>query len=309
MRNRIALKTNYQLAITAALFLVMGLSSCGKKNGQYDASGTFETTEVIVSSEAAGKILAFNLEEGQVLAANQKIGFIDSLQLYLKKEQLLANIKAVESRQPEAQKQIAAIEQQIATQKTEKQRTEQLLKANAANQKQLDDINAQISFLEKQLEAEKSNLSITTNGINKDATTLQVQIEQINDQLKKCQIINPIKGTVLVKYTETDEVTSQGKALYKIADTDDMILRAYVTSDQLTQVKLGQSVKIFADFGEKDSKEYTGNITWISDKAEFTPKTIQTRDERANLVYAVKIAVKNDGLLKIGMYADVKLHP
>jgi len=285
----------------------LNLSSCSDKNGQYDASGTFETTEVIVSSEANGKILSFDVREGQMLETGQRAGFIDSIPLYLRKKQLQANIKAVESRRPEIRKQIASIEQQIATQKTEKKRMENLLYAKAANQKQLDDINAQIAFLEKQLEAQKSTLSITSNSISEDVSTLEVQIEQLEDQLKKCQIINPVEGTVLVKYAEAGEVTSQGKALYKIADTENMKLRAYLVSSQLTRVKAGQNVKVFADFGETESKEYQGTIEWISDKAEFTPKTIQTRDERANLVYAVKIAVKNDGYLKIGMYGNILL--
>ena len=296
MKIKTKISTHRQLSIISCQLILASLfilSSCGNKNGDYDASGTFEATEIIVSSEGNGKILAFNVEEGQVLQANEKVGFIDSLQLFLRKKQLETNIKAVKSRRPE----------------TQKQRIERLLKANAANQKQLDDINAQIAYLEKQLEAQKSNLNITSNSINEDAATLQVQIEQLNDQLKKCQIINPIKGTVLVKYAEKDEVTAQGKALYKIADTDNMILRAYITADQLTKVKLGQTVEVYADYGADDNKKYSGTISWISDKAEFTPKTIQTRDERANLVYAVKIAVKNDGMLKIGMYGEVKLTP
>ncbi len=283
------------------------LSACSNNNNGVDASGTFEATEVIVSSEASGKIIAFDILEGQELAANQKIGAIDSTQLYLRKKQLLANIKAIESRRPEIRKQIAAIEQQINTLKTEKLRFEKLLTANAANQKQLDDINAQIALLEKQLDAQKSNLTITSNGITEDAATIEVQIEQIDDQLKKCQIINPIKGTVLVKYAQNSEVTAPAKALYKIADTENIFLRAYITADQLTKIKIGQQVTVLSDYGDDGEKEYKGEISWISNKSEFTPKTIQTRDERANLVYAVKIAVKNDGLLKIGMYGEVKL--
>jgi HlyD family secretion protein len=298
------MKPAYSILLSLGFLL---LSACSDKNRQYDASGTFETTEVIVSSEANGKILSFDVREGQMLETGQSAGTIDSIPLYLRKKQLQANIKAVESRRPEIRKQIASIEQQIATQKIEKKRMENLLYAKAANQKQLDDINAQIAFLEKQLEAQKSTLSISSNSISEDVATLEVQIEQLEDQLKKCQIINPVKGTVLVKYAEAGEVTSQGKALYKIADTENMKLRAYLVSSQLTRVKAGQNVKVFADFGETESREYQGTIEWISDKAEFTPKTIQTRDERANLVYAVKIAVKNDGYLKIGMYGNILL--
>ena len=292
-----------QFAGTLMLFTL--LQSCGHSKTEHDATGTFEATEIVVSSEANGKIISFQIDEGQTLTANQKIGAIDSIQLYLRKKQLATNIGSIESRRPEIDKQIAAIEQQIATQKHEKQRIERLLKANAANQKNLDDINAQIAVLEKQLDAQKSTLTNTNRGINDDAEGVQLQIAQLNDQLKKCQIINPINGSVLVKYAEENEVTTIGKPLYKIADTKTMILRAYITADQLTKIKIGQKVNVFSDFGEDNSKQYAGTITWISNKAEFTPKTIQTRDERANLVYAVKIEVKNDGLLKIGMYGEI----
>jgi len=296
------------LLTTVILLSGIFFSSCGNSNNKSDASGTFEATEVIVSSEATGRILSLQVEEGDLFAAGQNVGYIDSVQLYLHKKQLLANIKAIESRRPEISKQIAAIEQQIATQKTERQRFERLVTANAANQKQVDDINAQIAVLNKQLTAEESTLSTSDKGLVEDAAALRLQVEQLDDQLAKCKIINPIKGTVLVKYVEANEVTADGKALYKIADTERMLLRAYITSGQLTQIKLGQTVKVYADYGDKDSKEYSGKIQWISDKAEFTPKTIQTKDERANLVYAIKVAVKNDGLIKIGMYGEVKFN-
>lgn len=289
------------IALLALLY-----TSCSKKDGQYDASGTFEATEVMVSSEVAGRILAFDIREGQVLIANQQVGYIDSLQLSLRKKQLESSIKAVASRRPEVQTQIAVIQQQIATAKTEKQRVENLVAANAANQKQLDDINASIALLEKQLAAQQSTLTSSSQGISDEISTLQVQIEQIEDQLSKSRIINPIDGTVLVKYSEVNELAAPGKPLYKVADMENMIFRAYITSDQLTKVKLGQTLKIYADFGE-DRREYDGVVEWISSKSEFTPKTIQTKDERANLVYAIKLAVKNDDYLKIGMYGELKL--
>jgi HlyD family secretion protein len=219
----------------------------------------------------------------------------------------LANTKAVESRRPEISKQIASLQQQIATQKTEKRRFENLVKAGAANQKQLDDINSGLALLERQLVAQQSSLSTSDRGLMEDASALKAQIDQLNDKLAKCRIVNPMRGTVLTKYVEANEVATQGKPLYKIADTQNMKLRAYITNAQLSQVKLGQTVKVYIDKGDNDSKEYVGKIEWISDKAEFTPKTIQTKDERANLVYAVNIAVKNDGLIKIGMYGEVKL--
>jgi len=293
-------------------FVITGLaivliSGCGSGEGEFDASGVFEATEVIVSAEANGKILEFNANEGDTLLAGERLGYIDSLQLYLKKLQLTANQRSVQSRRPDIRTQIAATEQQITTAKREKQRVENLLMANAVNQKQLDDLNAQISLLEKQLAALKSTLTTTNQSLTEESSGLDIQIKQINDQLQKCQIINPIKGTLLVKYAETGEVTGTGKPLYKVADLENVFLRAYISTGQLTKLKLGETVKVFADYGEDEYKEYLGKVIWISSKAEFTPKSIQTKDERANLVYAVKIKVKNDGLLKIGMYGEIKI--
>lgn len=288
-------------------YVLLFLTSCGITNSEYDASGTFEATEVIVSAEANGKILEFNISEGDILKANQEIGYIDTIQLYLKKLQIKSGMNTVESRRPDIKVQIAATQQQIETAKTEKKRIENLLKANAATQKQLDDINAQIAVLEKQLEAQKSTLESTTRSIGSESSGFEIQLAQIDDQLQKSHIKSPIDGTVLVKYSENGELAMQGKALFKVADTQNMLLRAYVTSAQLTQLKIGQKVKVFSDFGEDDKREYEGIITWISSKSEFTPKTIQTQDERSNLVYAVKIAVKNDGFLKIGMYGSIKI--
>jgi len=218
----------------------------------------------------------------------------------------MTSSKSMQVRRPDVRIQIAAIEQQISTAKTEKKRVENLLKANAANQKQLDDINAQISVLEKQLDAQKTTLVTTNQGITDDTEGVKLQVAQTEDQLNKCRITSPINGTVLLKYAEMGEVAAPGKALFKIADTNNMILRAYVTNDQLSKLKVGQKVKVYCDSEKKDMKEYEGTLAWISQKSEFTPKTIQTKDERANLVYAVKVKVKNDGLLKIGMYGNVK---
>ncbi|MFV0310489.1 MAG: HlyD family secretion protein [Dysgonomonas sp.] len=284
------------------------LSACDRGKGDYDASGVFETTEVIVSAEANGKIMQFDIEEGQLLDAGREIGYIDTVQLYLKKMQLQANMKSVKTRYTDVPRQIAATKQQIATQRNELRRFENLVKSNAANQKQVDDINAQILVLERQLAAQTETLENSNRGVSEESTGLDIQVAQLNDQLQKSIITSPIRGTVLSKYAEQGELATQGRALFKIADMDNMFLRAYITSGQLTEVKIGQQVRVFADFGEKDIKEYAGTITWISDKSEFTPKTIQTRDERANLVYAVKIAVKNDGYLKKGMYGELKLN-
>ncbi|OIP84296.1 MAG: hypothetical protein AUK44_03030 [Porphyromonadaceae bacterium CG2_30_38_12] len=295
------------IKILIAICLLAMASSCKKASDNVDATGTFEATEVIVSSEAMGKIIWLDIEEGNEVLENQKVGIIDSVQLYLKKQQLLASSKSLQHRKPDINKQLAALQQQISTAKTEIKRVENLLKANAVNQKQLDDANAQLAVLEKQQTALKSSLELTNSSISGEEEAVGLQIEQLEDQLRKCYISSPIAGVVLVKYAQAGELALPGKALFKVADTKNLVLRAYISSDQLTQIKLGQQVTVFADSGESESKEYAGTISWIASKAEFTPKTIQTRDERANLVYAVKISVKNDGLLKIGMYGNVRL--
>ena len=281
------------------------LSACGTKDGAFDATGTFEATEILVSSEANGKIMEFAVEEGDRLQAGAVVGYVDSTQLYLRKRQLAASLRSIDVQKPDIQKQIAALEQQIATAKTERQRQENLVRAKAGNQKMLDDIENQLKYLEKQLAAQYSSLRKTTGGADANVEGFQYQIMQLDDQLLKTRITNPQTGTVLVKYAEPGEVTTAGKPLYKIADTDLLYLRAYVTADQLSCVKLSQSLKVFADFGD-ERKEYEGVITWISDKSEFTPKGIQTKEERANLVYAIKIAVRNDGFLKIGQYGEIQ---
>lgn len=288
--------------------IILLLTACGKGNGDYDASGVFETTEVIVSAEANGKIMQLNFIEGQQVEQGKPLGYIDTVQLYLKKMQLLTNTNAIKSGRVDIPRQIAAIKQQIATQKNEQKRFTNLVKANAANQKQLDDINAQILVLDRQLTAQTELLENSNKNISEQSSGLGVQVAQINDQIQKSIISSPINGTILSKYAEQGELATQGRALFKVADIEHMFLRAYITASQLTQVKIGQVVKVYADFGEKEMKEYSGTITWISDKSEFTPKTIQTRDERANLVYAVKVAVKNDGYLKYGMYGELKLN-
>lgn len=288
------------LALTTVLF------SCKNKDILYDATGVFEATEVIVSAEANGKITELKIEEGQSVKKDQVLGHIDSTQLSLRKEQILRSSQAVNSRHVDVSKQIASIQQQIVTQKREKARFENLVRANAGNQKQVDDINSQILYLEKQLVALSDQLNTSNRGISEEASVYNVQAKQVDDQILKSKITSPINGVILSKYSEVGELANTGKVLFKIADVDNMILRAYVTASQLTEIKLGQKVKVYSDYGEKGTREYSGKITWISNKAEFTPKTIQTRDERANLVYAVKIAVKNDGYIKQGMYGEVK---
>jgi len=293
---------------TQSIFLasLILLFSCSKKKSDFDASGTFEAEETIISSEVGGTIKQFNIEEGQTLGANQVIGFIDSTQLFLKKKQLQAQVTALLSKRPDVGAQLASLEEQQAAMEKEQKRVSNLVKADAATPKQLDDVNAQLEVIKKQIEAQKSVLGISSQGISNDAIPLQIQIEQTEDQLSKCRIINPVAGTVLGKYAEANEMAAPGKPLYKIADLRSIILRVYVTGNQLPGLTLNQEVKILTDDGKGGFKETTGKIAWINDKAEFTPKTIQTKDERANMVYAVKVNVVNDGTYKIGMYGEVK---
>jgi HlyD family secretion protein len=277
--------------ILAAAFLI----GCSNGNGDFDATGTFESEEIIVSSEATGKLIKFDIEEGYEIKQNQIVGIVDTTQLHLKKKQLLSSITAVLSKQPDISVQLAALQQQIVTTEIEKTRIENLVKLDAATTKQLDDVNSQLEVLNKQFIATKSSLTITKQGIQSETLPLIAQVEQIEDQLKKSYITNPIDGTVLARYAKQDEITSNGKALYKIANLSEMTLRAYVNGDQLGQIKLGQKVKVYVDKGVGEQKEMSGEIYWVSSKAEFTPKTIQTKDERANLVYAIKVKVINDG--------------
>ena len=291
------------------LFLAVLLPvACSNNKTDYDASGIFESTEVIVSSQVSGQLMEFTVTEGQQLQAHSYLGYVDTTQLYLKKQQLMASRTAVSSRSTSVPRQIASLKEQIATQKRELARFGNLVKLNAANQKQVDDIQSQLSVLEKQLAAQTELLVNNNQGISGESTALESQIAQIEDQLLKSRITSPIQGTVLTKYAEPGEFTAPGKALFKVSDMQQMYLRAYITSDQLTQLKQGQPVTVYADFGEDQMRTYPGTISWIADKAEFTPKTIQTRNERANLVYAVKIAVTNDGYLKNGMYGEVKFN-
>lgn len=287
------------------IFALVLLAACTGENGAYDASGIFETTEIMVSAEASGRLVEFRLEEGDQLAFDTVLGYVDTTQLHLKKRQLMASVGAVRSRSVDVARQIAALEQQITTAKSERVRFEKLVAANAANQKQLDDINAQIALLQKQLSAQRETIGNANSSVGSEASSLTIQVAQLDDLIAKSIIKSPISGTVLTKYAQQGELVQQGKALFKVADIENMFLRAYVTSSQLNEVKIGQQVAVFGDSGTADRREYRGTVTSISDKAEFTPKTIQTRDQRANLVYAVKIAVRNDGYIKRGMYGEV----
>lgn len=286
--------------------LILICSSCNRNKFNHDASGTFEATEIIVSAEASGKIEQFDVTEGDALAKGQYLGYVDTTQLYLKKLQLQTTSKAVNVRRPDVSIQVASTKEQISKAETEKRRVENLLKDGAATQKQLDDINSQLAVLQRSLVAQLNSLSTSVNSLNEESSAYEIQVAQIEDQLSKSRITNPVAGVVLSKYAEAKEMTSQGRPLYKLADTKNMFLRAYIVSTQLESIKIGQEVTVFINSDDDTQKSYKGIVSWISDKAEFTPKTIQTQDERQNLVYAVKIAVGNtDGLIKIGMYGDV----
>ena len=279
---------------------------CGNRD-DFDATGTFEATEVTVSAEANGRILCFDVEEGDSVEAAVPVGAIDTVQLYLQKLQLERQVASARSSRPDVRKQATALREQIAQQQTERRRVESLLKDGAATTKQLDDIDAQLKILQGQLDALLSTLHNNLASIDENSSAIELQIAQIEDRLSKCRIVSPVGGTVLAKYAEAGELAAVGRPLMKVADLGQVYLRAYFTSEQLSSLRLGQQVTVTADFGGDERIDYPGRITWIASKSEFTPKSIQTRNSRANLVYAVKIAVKNDGRLKLGLYGEVKL--
>ncbi|MGV3764404.1 HlyD family secretion protein [Parapedobacter sp.] len=295
---------NAKILVLAGLLM----ASCTHEEQPYDASGTFEAVETIISAEANGIIRALDIEEGQSLKAGQTVGYIDSTQLYLKKRQLEAQIDAVLSKKPDIAVQVAALQEQLAQAIHEQKRIANMVEADAATPKQLDDANARVAVIRKQITAQRSTLGTTAASLSLETAPLAMQIAQVEDQLAKCRIVNPVDGAVLVKYAEANESTATGKPLYKVADLSSITLRAYVTGPQFAQLQLNQQVTVLVDGADGNYREYPGTISWISDKAEFTPKTIQTKDERENLVYATKIRVQNDGLLKIGMYGEVRFN-
>ena len=288
------------------MLLLAGLCACSSEQN-YDATGTFEATEVTISAESTGKIISLSAEEGQTVQMGEILGEIDSTQYCLQRKQLRAQQNAILSSRPDVQKQLAATDEQIIKFKTELSRVENMLKDGAATRKQLDDVQAQLRIAEGQKEALLSTLTSNTSTINSNAAALGAQIDLLSDNIKKCQITSPINGTIISKYSQKGEFTAVGRPLFKVADLENMYVRAYFTSEQLSSIILGQEVKVIADYGADEQKEYTGKIVWIASKSEFTPKGIQTKDSRANLVYAVKVAVKNDGLLKIGLSANIIL--
>ena len=286
--------------------VAMMLHACGNKENEYDATGVFESTETTVYAEQSGALMAFNVEEGDVINNGKEVGLIDTTQLWLKIQQAGATKSVYQSQKPELEKQIAATRQQLVKAKQDQQRYKELVADGAAPSKMLDDANSQVEVLQRQLDAQISSLTVSTNALDKQMAATDVQTDQLRDQLRKCHILAPTKGMVLEKYVERGEFVSTGKPLFKIADTENMYLRAYVTSTQLKDIKVGQKATVFADYGNGEKKEYQGKVTWISTRSEFTPKTILTDDERADLVYAIKVAMKGDGYVKIGMYGEVR---
>lgn len=294
----------------AYLFLGLGLSfvlsACGNNDIPYDASGVFETTEVIVSAQATGELLSFTVEEGMNVKADEKLGYVDTLQLALKKKQLTATLAATDSKWLDEKRQSASLRQQIINLERERKRFGDLLEADAATEKQVDELDYQIDVFKRQLSATEEQLNSHNKSLDGQCLSLEAQLAQLEDQIEKSVVSSPVSGTVISKYAEPGEFVQPGKSLFKVANLEKMKLRIYITADQLTMLKIGQKVKVYADKGQDERQEYEGVVSWISDKAEFTPKTIQTRDERANLVYAVKVSVRNDGFIKRGMYGDVK---
>jgi HlyD family secretion protein len=287
-------------------FFLLLLVGCRNGQNNHDASGVFEATEIIVSAKMNGEIVFFNVEEGTLVQKDSVLGFIDTTQLYLKKLQLQTGLQAVNSKTIDISAQIASAKEQLKTLERERKRFVTLVNNKVANQKQLDDINSSIATLKKQITAQSEQMSNANSGISSEAKSVEVQIAQIEDMLCQSIIKSPVSGTVLAKYAERGELAAAGKPLFKVADLSVMYLRAYIVGSQITDLKLGQRVKVFSDKGESASRLHEGTISWISDNAEFTPKTIQTRDERSNLVYPVKIAVRNDsGFIKQGMYGEV----
>ena len=283
------------------------LAACGNRGKEYDATGTFEATETTVYAEQNGALLAFDIREGDEVAAGAEVGLIDTTQTWLKMQQLIVTREVYQSQKPDLERQVAATRQQLAKAKQEQQRYKELVADGAAPSKMLDDATNQVQVLQRQLDAQISALSKSTRSLDRQMAATDVQVNQLQDQLQKCHIVTPTAGTVLDKYVERGEFVAIGKPLFKVADTRQMFMRAYFTSSQLMDIKVGQPVTVYADFGDGQKRDYKGTITWISSRSEFTPKTILTDDERADLVYAVKVAFQNDGYVKIGMYGEVRL--
>jgi HlyD family secretion protein len=288
---------NYILALS---IIATTLFSCGKDNGKADGYGNFEATEITISAENNGKLIQFNVNEGDKLKKDQFVGFIDTVQLALKREQLVVSKSVVSSKSKGVLSQISVLKSKLKTAKINKVRIENLIKENAGTQKQLDDVSGEMDIIKSQIRS----VEIQNAPVVNELKNIDVQLKQIDDQIRKSKIINPVSGTVLTKYAEPNEITAFGKPLYKIADLSNMELRVYVSETQLSNIKIGQEVSVKID-GVDAMKSYKGVVSWVSSEAEFTPKIIQTKEERVALVYAAKINVVNDGSLKIGMPAEM----
>ena len=292
-----------KIYVMAGVALMM--AACGESEKAYDATGIFEATETTVFAEQSGALLKFDVDEGNTLEGSREVGLIDTTQTWLKIQQTEAAKEVYQSQKPDMERQIAAIRQQLVKAQLDEQRYRELVADGAAPRKMLDDASSQVKVLQKQLDAQVSSLTTSTQSLDKQTAAADVQVSQLRDMLHKCHIETPVKGTVLEKYVECGEFVTVGKPLFKMADTENMYLRAYVTSAQLQHIRLGQRAKVLADYGDGQKREYEGTVSWISSRSEFTPKTILTDDERADLVYAMKVAIKNDGYVKIGMYGEV----
>ena len=303
--------------LTALVFVI---TSCSDNQKGYDATGTFEATEVTVAAKSSGELKHFTLNEGENLKANQVVGNIDTYELQQKQDELTAVLQQLDatasstsSRQLNLKEQLASLSQQISHEQQEQKRFAELVKDGAVPRKQLDDINNQIQVLQRQYEATRNQIQSNNSSLEKQISAIQAQKQgvmaqkrQLEEKINNAQVLSPLQGTVLEKYVEQREFVSIGKPLFKVADTNKMFMRAYITSGQLKSIKVGQKATVFADYGNGQKKQYNGVVTWISNRSEFTPKTILTDDERADLVYAIKIQFTNDGYAKIGMYGEVK---
>jgi HlyD family secretion protein len=291
------------------LMALVGFSACENDAAQSDAYGNFEADEVLVSSEGSGKIMDLDLEEGDKIEKNKLVGYVDTIQLHLRKAQLQASIQTLSSKTQDVQSQLNVLKERKANLERELSRFTKLLEAKAATAKQVEDLKGELQVIDQQIQATRTQMNNTNKGILSESDPIGIQIEQIEDQIRKHLIVNPIEGIVLETYAEPHELTSYGKPVYKIANLDQIYLKAYISGAQLHKVRLGQDVKVLIDEGEDQLKTYSGKVSWIASEAEFTPKVIQTRDERVNLVYGIKILVQNDGAIKIGMPGEVNFSP
>lgn len=289
--------------ILIMLTLSILLSACNNNDDKADGYGNFEATEITVSAENTGKLMAFTIEEGTVLEHHQLIGYIDTIPLHLKKEQLLVQKDVIKAKSKGVLSQIDVLQAKLKTANINKNRVENLIKDNAGTQKQLDDAVGEIDVIKNQIRSVETQNTPVVNELK----SIDVQLQQLKDQIQKSKIINPVNGTVLSKYAESNEIVAFGKPLYKIADLSTMELRVYVSETQLAKIKIGETVSVKID-DQDGMKTYDGKISWIASEAEFTPKIIQTKEERVALVYAVKVQVKNDGSIKIGMPAEMWLN-